>query len=134
MGSHISGGDIYGTIQENSLINHKVALPPRAAGTITYIAPAGEYQLEVCNNAFSACAVVGVRMIYRRRRGRGYIGRGVARHAFERSRDPSEKVSFHCIVSQSNLPWPALRFAGGGTTCVVVRRSSWARISLAGLP
>ena len=48
MGSHISGGDIYGTIQENSLINHKVALPPRAAGTITYIAPAGEYQLEVC--------------------------------------------------------------------------------------
>ena len=65
---------------------------------------------------------------------RSRLGRGVARHAFERSRDPSEKVSFHCIVSQSNLPWPALRFAGGGTTCVVVRRSSRARISLAGLP
>jgi V-type H+-transporting ATPase subunit A len=46
VGSHISGGDIYGTIQENSLIKHKVALPPRAAGTITYIAPTGEYQLE----------------------------------------------------------------------------------------
>ena len=47
VGSHISGCDIYGTVHENTLITHKVMLPPKAAGTITYIAPAGEYKLEV---------------------------------------------------------------------------------------
>lgn len=46
VGSHISGGDIYGTVRENTLIEHRITLPPKAAGTITYIAPAGEYQLE----------------------------------------------------------------------------------------
>ena len=46
IGSHISGGDIYGTVKENTLVLHKIMLAPKAAGTITYIAPAGDYTLE----------------------------------------------------------------------------------------
>ena len=66
VGSHISGGDIYGTVQENTLIEHKIALPPKAAGTITFMAPAGEYQLEVnvqCTRTYmgiSACTLASV--------------------------------------------------------------------------
>lgn len=47
VGSHITGGDIYGSVQENELINHKIMLPPKACGTITYIAPPGQYTVEV---------------------------------------------------------------------------------------
>uniref|UniRef100_A0A2D4GE42 V-type proton ATPase catalytic subunit A n=1 Tax=Micrurus corallinus TaxID=54390 RepID=A0A2D4GE42_MICCO len=43
VGSHITGGDIYGLVNENSLIKHKIMLPPRNRGTITYIAPPGNY-------------------------------------------------------------------------------------------
>ncbi|KAJ5765178.1 hypothetical protein N7520_004737 [Penicillium odoratum] len=44
VGDHITGGDIWGIVFENSLVNeHKVLLPPRARGTITRIAPAGSY-------------------------------------------------------------------------------------------
>ena len=32
-------------MQENSLIEHKIMLPPGARGNVTYIAPAGEYSL-----------------------------------------------------------------------------------------
>lgn len=47
VGDHISGGDIYGSVFENSLISsHKILLPPRSRGTITWIAPAGEYTLD----------------------------------------------------------------------------------------
>ena len=43
VGDHITGGDIWGTVFENSLVNdHKILLPPRARGTITRIAPAGQ--------------------------------------------------------------------------------------------
>ena len=45
-GSHISGGDIYGVVKENTLIDHRILLPPKAAGTITYIAPPGEYTID----------------------------------------------------------------------------------------
>lgn len=45
IGSHISGGDIYGAVRENTLIEHKIMLPPKAAGTITYIAPTGNYRI-----------------------------------------------------------------------------------------
>ncbi len=47
VGSHISAGDIYGTVQENTLINHKLMMPPRTAGTIRYIAREGDYNIEV---------------------------------------------------------------------------------------
>ena len=43
VGSHITGGDIYGTVQENNLVDHKIMLLPKGAGTITRIAEEGEY-------------------------------------------------------------------------------------------
>ncbi|CAG83851.1 ATP synthase alpha/beta family, nucleotide-binding domain-domain-containing protein [Yarrowia lipolytica] len=44
VGDHISGGDIYGSVFENSLLSdHKIMLPPRARGTITWIASKGDY-------------------------------------------------------------------------------------------
>jgi vacuolar-type H+-ATPase catalytic subunit A/Vma1 len=47
VGDHITGGDIWGTVFENSLLNdHKILLPPRARGTITRIAEAGSYTVE----------------------------------------------------------------------------------------
>lgn len=47
VGDHITGGDIYGSVFENSLLNdHKIMLPPKARGTITYIAEKGSYTLE----------------------------------------------------------------------------------------
>ncbi|KAI0552138.1 ATP synthase alpha/beta family, nucleotide-binding domain-containing protein [Xylaria curta] len=47
VGDHISGGDVWGTVFENSFIKvHKILLPPRARGTITRIAPKGEYTVE----------------------------------------------------------------------------------------
>ena len=47
VGSHVSGGDIVGEVSENTLINHKIMLPPKAAGTVTYIAAAGNYTIKV---------------------------------------------------------------------------------------
>lgn len=35
------------TVFENSLMEHRVALPPDAMGKITYIAPPGQYSLKV---------------------------------------------------------------------------------------
>ncbi|KAI1103076.1 V-type ATPase [Jackrogersella minutella] len=47
VGDHISGGDVWGTVFENSFIKvHKILLPPRARGTITRIAGKGEYTVE----------------------------------------------------------------------------------------
>ncbi|KAJ5114065.1 hypothetical protein N7456_002599 [Penicillium angulare] len=47
VGDHITGGDIWGTVFENSLVNdHKILLPPRARGTITKISPAGSFTVE----------------------------------------------------------------------------------------
>jgi len=37
-GDHITGGDCFGTVWENSLLNiHRILLPPRAKGTITIL-------------------------------------------------------------------------------------------------
>lgn len=43
----MTGGDIYGTVVENSLITHKIMVGPRGKGKVTWIAPAGEYNIEV---------------------------------------------------------------------------------------
>lgn len=43
--SHVTGGDVFGIVQENTLIKHKIMLPPRAKGTVTYIAEPGNYDL-----------------------------------------------------------------------------------------
>lgn len=55
VGDHISGGDIFGSVYENSLVdNHKVMLPPRALGTITHIAEKGSYAVDV--RVFDRCS------------------------------------------------------------------------------
>jgi V-type H+-transporting ATPase subunit A len=46
VGDHITGGDIFGVVPENKLIEHRIMLPPQAKGRITYIAPQGEYNIE----------------------------------------------------------------------------------------
>jgi len=46
VGDLITGGDIYGCIEENTLINHKVMLPPKAHGRISFIAEPGSYTIE----------------------------------------------------------------------------------------
>uniref|UniRef100_A0A5S6QIR5 H(+)-transporting two-sector ATPase n=1 Tax=Trichuris muris TaxID=70415 RepID=A0A5S6QIR5_TRIMR len=46
VGSHVSGGDVLGVVHENTLVKHKIMLPPRACGTISYIAPAGNYRVD----------------------------------------------------------------------------------------
>lgn len=48
VGDHISGGDIFGRVYENSLVdNHKIMLGPRGLGTITHIAEKGSYAVDV---------------------------------------------------------------------------------------
>ena len=49
VGDHVSGGDIFGHVNENSLLNkHAIMLSPRALGTITHIAEKGNYKVDVC--------------------------------------------------------------------------------------
>lgn len=43
VGSHVTGGDLYGTVVENRMVKHKLMVPPRARGTVTYIAEAGSF-------------------------------------------------------------------------------------------
>ncbi|KAJ9111003.1 H(+)-transporting V1 sector ATPase subunit A [Naganishia vaughanmartiniae] len=55
VGDHIVGGDIFGTVYENSLVdNHKIMLGPRAMGTITHLAEKGSYGVDeiVCETEF----------------------------------------------------------------------------------
>jgi vacuolar-type H+-ATPase catalytic subunit A/Vma1 len=47
VGDHITGGDVFGHVFENSLLrDHKILLPPRARGTITRIAEKGSYTVD----------------------------------------------------------------------------------------
>merc|ERR1712000_185829 len=47
VGDHITGGDIWGTVYENSLLDdHKIILQPGARGTITRIAEKGSYKVD----------------------------------------------------------------------------------------
>ncbi|XP_028401256.1 V-type proton ATPase catalytic subunit A-like [Dendronephthya gigantea] len=45
VGDHITGGDIYGVVHENSLLKHYIMLHPKERGTITFIASPGSYTL-----------------------------------------------------------------------------------------
>lgn len=48
VGDHITGGDIFGQVYENSLLDdHKIMLNPRAMGTVTRIADKGAYTVDV---------------------------------------------------------------------------------------
>ncbi|EIM82586.1 V-type ATPase [Stereum hirsutum FP-91666 SS1] len=47
IGDHLSGGDIFGRVYENSLVDaHKIMMSPRAMGTITHIAEKGSYHVD----------------------------------------------------------------------------------------
>uniref|UniRef100_A0A0A1X1W0 H(+)-transporting two-sector ATPase n=1 Tax=Zeugodacus cucurbitae TaxID=28588 RepID=A0A0A1X1W0_ZEUCU len=46
VGSHITGGDLYGIVHENTLVKHRLIVGPRCKGTVRYIAPAGNYTVE----------------------------------------------------------------------------------------
>lgn len=46
-GDHITGGDCFGTVWENSLLNvHRILLPPRARGTIKKMPKKGKYTVD----------------------------------------------------------------------------------------
>jgi len=48
VGDHVSGGDVFGTVYENSLVdNHRIMVSPRAMGTVTWIAEKGSYNVDV---------------------------------------------------------------------------------------
>jgi len=46
VGDHITQGDIFGKVVENSLVTHWIMLPPGEKGTISFIAAAGNYTLK----------------------------------------------------------------------------------------
>lgn len=46
VGDHITGGDIFGKVVENTLITHWIMLPPGEMGTITFIASADNYTIK----------------------------------------------------------------------------------------
>ncbi|GAX82509.1 hypothetical protein CEUSTIGMA_g9936.t1 [Chlamydomonas eustigma] len=46
VGDRITAGDIYGVVFENSLVEHRIMLPPGARGNISYVAPAGHYTID----------------------------------------------------------------------------------------
>ena len=57
VGTNVSGGDIWGYVQENTLIQHRLMVPPKARGTVSFLALAGNYTLEVrplglCTNSY----------------------------------------------------------------------------------
>ena len=45
-GDLLSQGDIFGMVNENSLFSeHSILVPPKCKGRVTYIAPAGDYNI-----------------------------------------------------------------------------------------
>ncbi|KAI9222942.1 ATP synthase alpha/beta family, nucleotide-binding domain-containing protein [Blastocladiella britannica] len=46
VGDHVTGGDVLGQVVENSLVTHKIIVPPKVRGTVSSITPAGTYTLK----------------------------------------------------------------------------------------
>mmetsp|Transcript_11207 Transcript_11207/g.34304 ORF Transcript_11207/g.34304 Transcript_11207/m.34304 type:complete len:609 (+) Transcript_11207:214-2040(+) len=46
VGDHVTGGDIYGKVVETALLDHQLMMDPASMGKVTYVAPAGEYNLD----------------------------------------------------------------------------------------
>jgi V-type H+-transporting ATPase subunit A len=56
VGDHISGGDIFGKVYENSLVSeHKIMMHPRGMGTITHINEKGSYAVDVHSSRLLPC-------------------------------------------------------------------------------
>ena len=48
VGDHVSGGDVFGSVYENSLVdNHRIMVNPRGMGTVTWVAEKGSYTVHV---------------------------------------------------------------------------------------
>ena len=47
IGSHLTGGDIFGYVQENSLVVHRIMVPPKVKGTVKHIAHQGNHTIQV---------------------------------------------------------------------------------------
>lgn len=47
IGSHITGGDFFGLVHVNTLVQHRLMLPPKAKGTVVFQAPPGNYTIDV---------------------------------------------------------------------------------------
>lgn len=45
IGSHVQGGTLLGTAPETAIIEHRVLVPPDIEGTLTWMAPEGEYTI-----------------------------------------------------------------------------------------
>jgi len=45
VGDMVTGGDVIGLVNENSLITHRIMVPLKVNGRLTWIAPAGEYNV-----------------------------------------------------------------------------------------
>ncbi len=45
-GTQVTGGEILGTVPETQTIEHRVMVPPNTTGTITWVAPKGEYTID----------------------------------------------------------------------------------------
>ncbi|MDY4181528.1 MAG: V-type ATP synthase subunit A, partial [Pseudoflavonifractor sp.] len=45
-GDKVVGGDVLGTVQETSVVLHKIMVPPKMSGTLESVAPAGDYTVE----------------------------------------------------------------------------------------
>lgn len=41
----VTAGDIYGEVHENTLLTHKIMVPPGARGSVSWIAPPGQYTI-----------------------------------------------------------------------------------------
>jgi V/A-type H+-transporting ATPase subunit A len=46
VGAKVSGGEIVGTVQETGLIEHRVLVPPRVNGTVSWLAGQGSYTVD----------------------------------------------------------------------------------------
>jgi V/A-type H+-transporting ATPase subunit A len=46
VGTAVSGGAILGTVPETESIEHRVMVPPDVEGTLTWVAPEGEYTID----------------------------------------------------------------------------------------
>lgn len=44
-GENVSGGDIIGSVKESSMIEHKIMVPPKVSGKITFIEGAGSFDI-----------------------------------------------------------------------------------------
>ena len=47
---HVSGGDVFGIVQENTLVKHKIMVHPKEKGIVKWIAPRGDYTVDVRHN------------------------------------------------------------------------------------